>query len=320
MAWRRGELWFDTDVRWFGEPAVVPAFAGYAPVSSPSLAPPPGLVASRLRRAAWKRRRKTRRARATALALSPAVIFALAAMRNSLDQAASVAAEDPPSQTFRLGAGTSLAVELAIDPKAGHGGVPGAHGSSLASMPKRSVARARAPKIAWNRATSVGLPYGGSLIGGTQLPAEGPNWVTWNPVTDSVPNAPRRLYGHERTIRAIVSVAAAYRAAHPAAPPIVVGDISREGGGPMVDEHVSHQNGLDVDIYYPRRDGVLRAPVALDQIDHQLAQELLQRFLAAGARMVFVGYSTGLRGPAGVVVPWPSHENHMHVRFPPPRR
>ena len=33
--------------------------------------------------------------------------------------------------------------------------------------------------------------------------------------------------------------------------------------------------------------------------------------------MVFVGYSTGLHGPAKVVIPYPRHENHMHVRFPP---
>ena len=183
---------------------------------------------------------------------------------------------------------------------------------------RRTRARTRLPTIEWHHAISVGLPYGGSLIDGTQLPLEGPNWVTWNPVTDSVPNAPNRLYGNEHTIRAIVSVTDAYRAANPGAPRVVVGDISREGGGPMTDEHVSHQNGLDVDVYYPRLDGTLRAPLAPDEIDHRLAQDLLDRFVAAGAQMVFVGYSTGLHGPAGVVIPYASHEYHMHVRFPPP--
>jgi alpha-D-ribose 1-methylphosphonate 5-triphosphate synthase subunit PhnI len=62
-------------------------------------------------------------------------------------------------------------------------------------------------------------------------------------------------------------------------------------------------------------DRALRAPVSSDQVDRELAQDLLDRFLAASARMVFVGYSTGLRGPSGVVVPYPNHENHMHVRF-----
>ncbi len=171
--------------------------------------------------------------------------------------------------------------------------------------------------IRWRRATSAGLPYAGHLVDGTQLPVEGVDWVTWNPVTDSTPNLPNRLYGNERTIRTIVSVIAAYRTAHPHAPRVVVGDISRLGGGRM-DEHVSHQNGLDVDVYYPRRDGHLSAPIATSQIDHRLAQDLLDRFVAAGAQMIFVGYSTGLRGPSGVVVPYPNHENHMHVRFPHP--
>ena len=158
----------------------------------------------------------------------------------------------------------------------------------------------------------------GSLIDGTQLPIDGPDWVTWDPVTDSVPNEPDRLYGNERTIRTIIAVTDAYRAANPEAPRVVVGDISRKGGGPMTDEHVSHQNGLDVDIYYPRARRELRAPTSPDQIDRRLAQDLVDRFVAAGAQMVFVGFSTGLHGPSGVVIPYPNHENHMHVRFPPP--
>ena len=141
--------------------------------------------------------------------------------------------------------------------------------------------------------------------------------MTWNPNTDSVPNLRHRLYGNERTIRAILSVVGAYRAAHADAPRVVVGDISLRDGGPM-DQHVSHQNGLDVDVYYPRLDRHLSAPIATSQVDRELAQDLLDRFLAAGAQTVFVGYSTGLRGPSGAVVPYPNHENHMHVRFAPP--
>jgi murein endopeptidase len=171
--------------------------------------------------------------------------------------------------------------------------------------------------VHWHSARSVGLPYGGYLVGGTQLPVSGPDWVTWDPVTDSVPNQPIRLYGSPHTIRTVISVIAAYRAAHPYAPKVVVGDISRRGGGTF-DEHVSHQNGLDVDVYYPRRDKLLRAPIAVSQIDHRLAQDLLDRFVAAGAQMIFIGYSTRLHGPGGVVMPWPNHDNHMHVRFPPP--
>jgi Penicillin-insensitive murein endopeptidase len=307
MSWRPGELWLDADVLWFREGAAAPAFAGFAP-ALPTFGPPPGLIASRQRRALRNRRRNARRVRATALVLSPAVIIPLAAHRLGAGHGTKVLIEDPPSLTFRL------------SPSIFDADRPG----DRAAAPKvkaehRSLTRAAVfPQIDWHHAISVGLPYDGHLVDGTQLPVESPNWVTWDPVTDSVPNEPDRLYGNEHTIRAIVSVIDAYRVANPDAPRVVVGDISLKGGGPMTDEHVSHQNGLDVDIYYPRLDGTLQAPTAPDQIDRGLAQDLVDRFVGAGAQMIFVGYSTGLHGPTGVVIPYPNHDNHMHVRFPPP--
>lgn len=86
----------------------------------------------------------------------------------------------------------------------------------------------------------------------------------------------------------------------------------------VMDQHVSHENGLDVDIYYPRRDGWLQAPTSTAQIDRRLSQELLDGFVTAGASKIFVGYATDLRGPRDIVTPYPNHENHMHVRFLPP--
>jgi murein endopeptidase len=263
-------------------------------------------------------------------------MFVVAALRSGGDQGSKVLAEDPPSLTLRLGAPSAEDSLGPVGLGAGRDGTWVAFGSLPVAEPRRarpkvarvahsprpaagrkpSHARERAvPKIEWHHATSVGLPWAGRLIEGTQLPLEGPNWVTWDPLTDTVPNAPHRLYGNEHTIRAVVSVIDAYRAANPGAPRVVVGDISREGGGPMTDEHVSHQNGLDVDVYYPRLDRLARPPIASHQVDRRLAQDLLDRFVAAGARMIFVGYSTGLHGPAGVVIPYPNHETHMHVRF-----
>jgi murein endopeptidase len=244
------------------------------------------------------------------VALSPAVVLALAALRSGSGPGAAVLMDDPPSLTFRVGAGVPVAEGTTIGPPPGR--------ETAASRRRETAAKAElAPAIAWHHGVSSGLPWSGSLAGGTQLPLEGPDWATWNPVTDSSPNAPKRLYGTERTIRTIVSVAAAYRAAHPDAPRILVGDISREGGGPMTDEHVSHQNGLDVDVYFPRLDHQLTAPVEHDQIDRRLSQELVDRFVAAGAQMVFVGFGTGLRGPSGVVIPYAGHDYHMHVRLRP---
>jgi Penicillin-insensitive murein endopeptidase len=296
MSWRREELWLDVDVHWFGEPAV----AGLVLPPLPSFGPV-GLAASRQRRDAWKRRR---RARATALMVLPVVMVPPALFRSGGAAGARIVVEDPPSLTLRV-------------PTAAAGGLPAAP----APVPKRPRKKAepaeeRSPRIDFRNATSIGIHWSGSLIDGTQLPVEGPDWVTWNPITDSVPNARKRLYGNERTIRTIVSVLEAYRAANQRAPRVVVGDISFEGGGPM-DAHVSHQNGLDVDIYYPRLDRSLREPRLPSAIDRRLSQDLLDRFIAAGASMVFVGYATGLHGPERVVIPYPNHENHMHVRFPP---
>jgi hypothetical protein len=303
MSWTTGELWLDTDLAWFRERRVAPAFAAVAPLPFPV---PPGLAASRRRREAWRQRRTTRRARATAIALSPAVILPFAP-RGHGGQGTRLVLDDPPSLTFRLGAGTISITD--------------AHDRPVMPAPTRAL-RDRVhehvyPKVIWRHAVSLGLPYDGRLVDGTQLPIDGPAWVTWDPVTDSVPNQPDRLYGNQHTIKTIIAVTEAYHAAHPGAPRIVVGDISRTGGGPM-DEHVSHQNGLDVDVYYPRVDGTLRAPTQSDQIDTALAQDLLDRFVAAGARMIFVGFHAGLHGPSGVVIPYPNHEYHMHVRFPPP--
>jgi murein endopeptidase len=238
------------------------------------------------------------------IALSPAVTFLLAGLRADAGRRASFAVEDPPSLTFRFEDGIVALTEGQPTP-------------APAPVP-RKVAHVRVfPKIDWHHARSLGLPYGGRLVDGTQLPLEGPDWVTWNPITDSVPNLAKRLYGNEHTIRTILSVTRAYRASHRHAARVVIGDISRDTGGPM-DDHLSHQNGLDVDVYLPRLDRHLSAPTAPGQIDHRLAQALLDRFVDAGAQMIFVSPSTGLRGPADVVMPWPGHDYHMHVRFPPP--
>ncbi len=300
MGWRRGELWLDADTLWFGEGAAAPAVAGFALPPLPSFGPDPGLSASRQRREAWRRRR---RARATVLMVLPAVMIPPGLLRSGGVAGAQGVVEDPPSLTLSLSMGTLENV----------GALP--RTPDQPSRPRQAAARSDVfPRIAWRNATSVGLPWSGSLVDGTQFPIEGPDWVTWNPITDRVPNLPIRLYGNERTIRAIVSVVEEYRAANPKAPRVVVGDISFRGGGPM-DAHVSHQSGLDVDIYYPRLDGDLREPRTPAAIDRRLAQDLLDRFIAAGARTVFVGYATRLHGPAKVVVPYPQHENHMHVRF-----
>ena len=303
MGWRRNETWLEAELVWLGESSAegsasletnAPSFWKLTAEALEARIPD-GLAESRRRRADRRRRRSARRTRAAALMVGPAVALTLAGPRPSgAARPAGVLQEDPPSQTLRVR-------------------------TTERQPPARGEADAQdgvLPTIRWSRADSHGLPYAGRLSSGTALPVEGPDWITWNPVADEVPNRPHRLYGHERTIRLILAVSAAYRAANPDAPRIVVGDISFRQGGPM-ELHRSHQNGLDVDVYYPRRDRVERAPSARRQIDRALTQDLLDRFLEAGADVIFVGYSLGLDGPDDRLVPYPNHEDHMHVRFRP---
>jgi murein endopeptidase len=79
--------------------------------------------------------------------------------------------------------------------------------------------------------------------------------------------------------------------------------------------HATHQNGLDADVYYPRRDRQERPPTLVSQIDRRLAQDLLDRFVAAGAKLVYIGPSTGFEGPRRVVEVLWNHDNHLHVRI-----
>ena len=136
------------------------------------------------------------------------------------------------------------------------------------------------------------------------------------------PDRPWRRWGTDRLVRTLLSVIDAYAAAHPHAPRVGIGDLSRPHGGDFGPRfggigHASHQNGLDADVYYPRRARRERAPRRVDQIDQRLAQDLVDRFVRAGAELVFVGPSTHLHGPAGVVEVLVHHDDHLHVRLPP---
>ena len=217
MSWRRGELWLDTDLLWFRERAGVPALAGFAPPAlrlpapprARRLAPAPGGLASPPLRAAGPCERRSCCRRPCSSRWPP---FATAAATGR--GRVGGPAEPDVLAHHREGRGARQARSL------------GATHSERRRRPPRGVRRRRActdgrargpvPAIDWHHATSVGLPYDGSLIDGTQLPVDGPDWVTWDPVTDSVPNEPNRLYGNEHTIRTILSVIAAYRAANPA--------------------------------------------------------------------------------------------------------
>ena len=174
--------------------------------------------------------------------------------------------------------------------------------------------------IRWRRSRAVGLPYDGRLVRGVKLPCEGRDFFTWDPILRRSPDRWWRRFGTRFLVRKLLRVARSFRQSHRTAPRLAIGDLSRPRGGDFgirfgPPGHASHQNGLDVDVYYPWLDRAEIAAASVAEIDLRLAQQLVDRFVSAGAEYVFVGPNTGLRGPPEIVQALDHHDNHLHVRF-----
>ena len=182
-----------------------------------------------------------------------------------------------------------------------------------------------APQPDAPRSIAVGVPWHGRLERGVQLPAAGTDFVTWDPILRVSPNREWRRWGTDALIVLLDTVTREFREAHPDVPPILIADLSRPKGGPFGRRygglgHDSHQNGLDADVMYPRRDRAPLAAVRPSEVDRALAQDLVDRFRAAGAVKLFVGPHLHLHGPRSIVVPLVHHDDHVHVRIANPRR
>jgi murein endopeptidase len=183
-----------------------------------------------------------------------------------------------------------------------------------------SVARDREPQappppIRWRDSAALGTWSAGRLVQGVRLPREGARFFTWDPLLHRSPNRAWRRHGTDGVVRLVLRIVRAYARDHPEAPRLGIGDLSRPRGGYFGPRHVSHQNGLDVDVYYPRLDRRERAPKRAEQIDRRLSQDLVDRFVQAGAVRVFVGPGTRLRGPPDIMQVLANHDNHLHARF-----
>ena len=174
--------------------------------------------------------------------------------------------------------------------------------------------------IAWRSSRAVGKPDAGRLVRGVQLPPEGIDFWTYDWGLRESPNRPWRRWGTDRLARTVLTVLREYRTANPYAPRVGVADLSRRHGGSFGRNfgglgHASHQNGLDVDVYYPRKDGRVRRAFKPSQVDRKAAQELVDAFVAADAEYVFVGPSLDLEGPRRIVTPLVHHDDHLHFRL-----
>jgi hypothetical protein len=171
------------------------------------------------------------------------------------------------------------------------------------------------------RSRAVGQPNHGRLVCGVQLPAETDALTTWDSPLARSPNRGWRRWGTQKLIDTVEQISVDYATRFPIGPRLVVGDLSRRNGGPFGREfggvgHASHQNGLDVDIYYPRHDGLEAPPEKPGLIDRPRAQWLVNR-AARGAHFVFIGPHTGLRRTGRQVQYLRAHDNHLHLRIYP---
>lgn len=197
------------------------------------------------------------------------------------------------------------------------------HGETTVRASLTTAARPQLPppmQVPQVGSIAAGATNRGRLVNGLQLPERGPDWVTYDPIEHRIPNRPERRWGTDRLLAYLLYVLRDYRLANAGAPPVVIGDLSRPLGGPFGSEfgglgHVSHQNGLDVDVYYPRLDRALAPPGRVADVDRALAQDLVNRFVAAGAQYAFVGLRVGLTGPSPVVQAIAHHNDHVHVRI-----
>lgn len=251
-------------------------------------------------------------------ALTAAVASAVRATRGVGDPAAQAVVAVPVTPGV---SGTAPAVPppLGVTPS-----LPATPGPALSKRPK-PVKPAKAPVVTVPATTvpsqAVGRPNRGRLANGVLLPPAGADHTTWDAIEQVSPNRDWRRVGTDRLVRTLLTVAASYRRANPGAPRVVISDLSLPEGGRFGPEygglgHASHQNGLDVDVAYPRADGQEVGVDRVQQIDRRLSQALVDTFVEAGAQYVFVGPRTRLRGPRSVVQTLANHDNHLHLRIP----
>lgn len=94
---------------------------------------------------------------------------------------------------------------------------------------------------AMGKAEAIGSYSAGCLLGGQKLARDGQGYSVMRPSRS-------RYYGHPDLVQYIEDLGSRVRKA--GLPLMLVGDLGRPRGGPMISGHASHQSGLDVDLWY----------------------------------------------------------------------
>lgn len=178
---------------------------------------------------------------------------------------------------------------------------------------------------------SIGQPGAGCVQGAVALPLRGPGYVVAHPER-------HREYGHPTLVAYVRTLAAAARRKNLGL--VVVGDLGQPRGGPTPTGHRSHQNGIDVDIWYAapsqtRTSGKVPLPDAPSVVDLR-TKKMLPAWTKKVAKLVETAATNpavdrifvhpavkrtlcqdkALRGPWLIRVrPWWGHQDHFHVRL-----
>ena len=184
----------------------------------------------------------------------------------------------------------------------------------VASIAAQSaVARPDLPDCERHRSISIGSPGNGRLVDGVLFPATGPDHFAWSFRAQRIGGSYRTRWGHCHVVRAVLRGLAAYRDRNPHAPLVAVGDMSLRHGGD-IDGHSTHENGRQIDIYFPRRDRKYREPHTVAQVDLRLTGELVRAMLSSGADQILIGPNIRIATPPRVIR-WPNHDDHLHAMF-----
>jgi penicillin-insensitive murein endopeptidase len=183
-------------------------------------------------------------------------------------------------------------------------------------------------------ARSIGAYDRGCLAGGVSLPANGSNWQVMR-------LSRNRNWGTPQLVSYIAKLAA--DAAEEGWPGLLVGDMSQPRGGPMNGGHVSHQTGLDADIWFVPMPGrtlgaderesmsayslLVDGRLALDParwnanpypaLLQQAASypEVARIFVSPAIKQRLCETATGDRSWLRKLRPWYGHDDHFHVRL-----
>jgi LysM repeat protein len=207
--------------------------------------------------------------------------------------------------------------------------IPGtARAHPLDGVSADALARAVATDLASLGSMSVGTPSAGMLLNGHNAQKS----ELYAPVATAT------AWGTEETLTYLDAALAKVHAAIPDTPPLPLGDISAERGGP-ISPHVSHQSGRDLDIGYFYRGEerwyrrgtaqnldlernwafvralVTETDVDLIFIDHSIQALLKEHALSIGEDRAWVDGLFGGSGERAIIRHARGHATHIHVRF-----